>query len=90
MTTTTRFGLRAGLTAAVFAAGFLCGSVTQLPASTDMKDLTGKAMEAAGGQGGALGAAAKLGTSISDMQEHIDGLNKNLATLKEIQGMLGG
>ena len=64
--------------------------VLSLPASTDMKDLTGKAMEAAGGQGGALGAAAKLGTSITDMQEHLDALNKNMETLKEIKGMLGG
>jgi hypothetical protein len=90
MTTTTRFGLRAGLTATIFAAGFLCGSVTQQPASADMKDLTGAAMDAAGGQGGALGAAAKLGTSITDMQTHLDALNKNLDTLKEIKGMLGG
>lgn len=90
MTTTTRFGLRAGLTATIFTAGFLCGSVAQRPAAADMKDLAGGAMEAAGGQGGALGAAAKLGTSITDMQEHLDALNKNLATLKEIKGMLGG
>jgi hypothetical protein len=87
---TTRIGVRAGLSAAIFAAGFLCGSVIQRPAAADMKDLTGGAMEAAGGQGGALGAAAKLGTSITDMQQHLDALNKNLATLKEIKGMLGG
>lgn len=90
MTTTTRFGLRAGLTAAIFTAGFLCGSVAQRPAAADMKDLAGGAMEAAGGQGGALGAAAKLGTTMTDMQEHLDALNKNMATLKEIKGMLGG
>ena len=35
-------------------------------------------------------AAGKLGTSISDMQTHLDALNKNLEMLKQIKGMLGG
>ena len=65
MATMTRLGLRTGLTAAVFGVGFVCGSVAQRPAVADMKDLTGSAMEAAGGQGGALGAAAKLGTTMT-------------------------
>ncbi len=90
MTTTTRFGLRAGLTAAIFTAGFLAGSVAQRPAAADMKDMAGSAMEAAGGSGGALGSAAKLGTTVTDMQSHLDALNKNMATLKEIQAALGG
>lgn len=47
-------------------------------------------MEAAGAGGGPLGAAVKLGTSISDMQTHLDALNKNLETLEQIKGMLGG
>lgn len=87
MTTIGRLGFRTGVTAAVFAAGFLCGSVAQQPAVAGVGDAMKGAME---GAAGSANPAAKLGTSITDMQEHIDGLNKNMATLKEIQGMLGG
>ncbi|MEW6269446.1 MAG: hypothetical protein AB1689_09140 [Thermodesulfobacteriota bacterium] len=47
-------------------------------------------MKAAEGQGGALGAAAKLGSSITDMQEDVESLQKNLDTLRTIQKALGG
>ena len=50
----------------------------------------GKAMEQAGGSGGAVGAATNLGTAIVDMQKHVEGLQKNLDTFKQIQGALGG
>jgi len=82
--------LRFAAVAGIFAAGFLCGSLTQRPAQAQLGDMGGKAMEAAGAGGGPLGAAAKLGTSITDMQTHLDALNKNLETLKQIKGMLGG
>ncbi len=87
--TTTRI-LHASVLAGVFGAGILVGSLTQRPAEAQLGELGGKAMEAAGQQGGALGSAAKLGTSISDMQEHVSGLQKNLETLKQIQAALGG
>ncbi len=90
MQTTIRTALGIATLAGVFSAGFLCGSVTQRPAQAQMGDLGGKMMEKAGEQGGALGAAAKLGTSITDMQEHVSGLQKNLETLKSIQSALGG
>ncbi len=83
-------GWRLGAAAGLFAAGFLCGTASQRPAQADMKDLGGKAMEAAGGQGGALGAAAKLGTSIIEMQDHVTALQKNIDTLKGIKAALGG
>jgi hypothetical protein len=40
--------------------------------------------------GGALGSAQELGASIVEMQQHVDGLQKNLATLKKVQAALGG
>src|SRR4029077_15300755 len=42
------------------------------------------------GMGGALGSVAELGSSIVEMQQHGDGLQKNLATLKKVQAALGG
>jgi len=79
-----------GVLGAVFAGGFVVGSVTQRDAHADMKSLGGAAVDAAGGQGGSLGAAAKLGTTVGDMQTQVEGLQKNLAVLKNIQSMIGG
>lgn len=73
-----------------FSAGYLCGSVSQRAADAQVKELGGAVMKGASEQGGALGSAAKLGTSISDMEEHVTGLQKNLETLKKIQSALGG
>ncbi len=42
------------------------------------------------GVGGALGSVTELGSSIVEMQQHVDGLQKNLATLKKVQAALGG
>jgi hypothetical protein len=83
-------GARALLVAGIFAVGFVAGSVTQRPADAQLGELGGKAMEKAAGSGGALGSAAKLGTSIVDMQKEVDGLQKNLETLKGIKSALGG
>jgi hypothetical protein len=33
---------------------------------------------------------AELGSSIVEMQQHVDGLQKNLATLKKVQAMIRG
>lgn len=74
----------------VFAIGFLCGSFSQRPAQAQLGELGGKAMEKAGGSGGALGAAANMGTAITDMQKNVEGLQKNLDTFKQIQKVLGG
>jgi hypothetical protein len=75
---------------ATFAAGYVCGLVTQRPADAQVKELGGAMMKSAGESGGALGSAAKLGTAVTDMQEHVTGLQKNLETLKSIQAALGG
>lgn len=83
-------GVRVALLAGVFAAGVLCGSIGQRPAGAQLGDMGGKVMEKAGDSGGALGSVAKLGTSIVDMQKEVDGLQKNLETLKQIKSALGG
>jgi hypothetical protein len=78
----------------VFAAGYLCGTVSEQRAVADMKDLGGAVggavVKEAAGSGGAVGSAAKLGTAITDMQTQVDGLQRNLETLKGIKTALGG
>lgn len=83
-------GLRLGMLAGVFAAGFVCGSFSQPPAEAQMGDVGGKAMEKLGGTGGTVGAVSNLGTAIVDMQKHVEGLQKNLDTFKQIKAALGG
>lgn len=74
----------------IFAGGFIAGFSFQRPVEAQMGDVMKQAGSMAGEQGGALGAAAKLGTSITEMQEHVSGLQKNIDTLKQIQASLGG
>ena len=82
--------VRAGGIAAIFAAGYFCGAITQPPpAEAQVGDLMKQAGQATGG-GGMLGTAMKLGTSITDMQKNVDGLNKNIEVLKEVKAALGG
>jgi hypothetical protein len=46
-------------------------------------------MKKAADSGGPLGTAAQLGTTISDMEKNISGLQKNLETIKKVKSMLG-
>jgi len=72
-----------------FAAGFLCGSVSQPHANAQGKELGGALMKQAAGSG-ALGSVGEMGTSLLDMQEHVSGLQKNIDTLKKVQSALTG
>ena len=90
MRTTMKGSIRVGAAVAIFTAGFLLGSITQRPAEAQLGDLKGKAAEAAGEQGGALGAASELGTQLTDMKKNLDGLQKNYDMLKKVQALLGG
>jgi hypothetical protein len=83
-------GVRIGILIAIFALGWFCGAANQDKAEAQLKDIGKAVMEQAGGQEGTLGAVAKLGTSISDIQEHLDALQKNVDTLKSVKSMLGG
>ena len=87
---TMRGMIQASAAALIFAAGVMCGSAWQRPASAQMGDLMKQAGEAAGGQGGALGAAAKLATSITNLQQHVGDLQQDVDGLKKIQSLLGG
>jgi hypothetical protein len=78
--TVLRRGLLVGMVLGVFVVGFLCGSVSQRQAGAQLPGV---------GQG-TLGSVTELGSSIVEMQEHVTGLQKNLDTLKKIQGALGG
>ncbi len=77
----------AGVLVAVFTLGYVCGSVSLRPAGAQLPQLPG----GIGGQaGGTLAAVGQLGSSITDMEQHVDALQKNLDTLKKIQSALGG
>ena len=90
MRTAMKRGMQIGVLVTVFAAGYLCGTVSQRRAEADMNDLGGAVMKQAGESGGAVGSAAKLGTAIVDMQDHVTALQKNIDTLKGIKSALGG
>jgi hypothetical protein len=82
--------VRASGIGAVFAAGYLFGALSQpAPAEAQVGELMKQAGQATGGEG-MLGSAAKLGTSISEMQRNVDSLQKNLETLEQIKTALGG
>lgn len=84
--------MQVGAILGIFGAGYFCGSIGERQAIADMKSLGGAVGSAVANEatGGAVGQAAKLGTAITDMQEQVDGLQKNLQTLKTIQSALGG
>jgi len=83
-------GIRIGACIGIFSAGFLCGSLTQRRAEAQLGELGGKAMEKAGEQGGTVGSVTKMGGAISEMQQHVEGLQKNLETFKAVKTALGG
>jgi hypothetical protein len=71
---------------AVFGLGYVCGSMTQRQAEAQIGGLLDKAGKA----GGPLGSVAEFGSSIVEMQDHINGLQKNLDTFKKVQASLTG
>ena len=79
-------GVMTGILVGVFALGYFCGSVSQRPADAQIGGL----LEQAGKSGGALGSVSQLGSSIVEMQDHVNGLQKNLETLRKVQSALGG
>ena len=84
------YGVRIGVITVIFAAGYLCGSVNQQNANAGLEELGGDVVKSAADRGGPLGSAVQLGTTISDMEKNIHGLQKNLETIKKVKAMLGG
>ena len=76
---------RLGLVVTLFAAGFVCGTLTHRSAEAQLGDVMKKA-----GESGALGSVGDMGTAILDMQKNVDGLQKNLDTFKKVKAALGG
>lgn len=85
-----RHAIRIGALVLTFAAGYLLGAVTQPTAEAQMGELGKKAMEQAAGSGGPLGTAAKLGTTITGLQENVTELQGHIDTLNEIKAALPG
>jgi hypothetical protein len=86
----TRRAIRIAAFTLVFGAGYLFATVTQPTAEAQVGELGKKAMEAAGETGGPLGSAAKLGTTITGMQENVTKLQEHIDTLNQIKASLGG
>ena len=74
----------------VFAGGYVLGTLDTQPAQAQVKDLGKDLMNQAAGSGGALGSAAQLGTTITDMQTNVSNLQKNIDALNKIKAALGG
>ena len=74
----------------VFAGGYLLGTLDSQPAEAQVTDLGKDLMGKAAGSGGALGSAAQLGTTITDMQTNVGNLQKNIDALNKIKAALGG
>ena len=74
----------------VFAGGYLLGTLDSQPAEAQVTDLGKDLIDKAAGSGGALGSAAQLGTTITDMQTNVGNLQKNIDALNKIKAALGG
>lgn len=83
-------GLMISMLLGVFVLGFLVGTVNQRYADAQKIPGMGDVMDKAGKSGGTLGSVTQLGSSIVEMQDHVNGLQKNLETLKKVQSALGG
>lgn len=70
----------------VFGLGYVCGSLTQYKAEAQIGGLLEKGSK----MGGSVGSIAEFGSSITEMQDHITGLQKNLDTFKKVQSSLTG
>jgi hypothetical protein len=74
----------------VFSGGYLLGTLDAEPSEAQVQDLGKDLLNKASESGGALGTATQLGTTINDMQTHVNELQKNLETLNKIKAVLGG
>jgi len=83
-------GIQVALLAGMFAGGYVVGTLNQRQADAQLGDLGKAAMEKAGESGGAVGSVMQLGTAIVEMQQHVDGLQKNIDVLKKVKAGLGG
>ena len=71
-------------------AGYVCGTVGHPAAQAQVGDLEKQMMKKAEDSGGVVGSAAKLGSTITDMKDSLEKLQKNVSVLEGIQKALGG
>jgi hypothetical protein len=83
-------GVLVSMLIGMFLVGVFCGSVSQRYATAQVPGVGKGVLDTAKGAGGSLGSVAELGSSIVEMQDHVNGLQKNLETLKKVQSALGG
>jgi hypothetical protein len=83
-------GLRVALMAGVFGAGYLWGAFGAPRAEAQVAEAMKKGEKKADPQNGASGLVGQLASSINDMQQRVDGMQKDLETLKSIKAALGG
>ena len=84
------YSVRIGIITGVFSVGFLCGSMTQHNANAQLGELGGELLKKAGESSGSVGSLVQFGTTLSDMEKHVSGLQKNIDTLKKVKAALGG
>ena len=84
------YSVRIGIVTGIFSVGFFCGSITQHSANAQLEGLGGDMLKKAAGSGGTLGSIAELGTTITDMEKNVSGLQKNIDMLKKVKSALGG
>ena len=69
-------GLMISVMLGVFGLGFLVGTVNQRYADAQKIPGVGEVLDKAGKSGGPLGSVTQLGSSIVEMQNHVNGLQK--------------
>ena len=74
-------GLRIAAVVGIFWVGYLCGTLGQQSAAA------GTDVPQEGG--GSFGPFGELGRNIIEMQRHVDGLNKELESLRKVNAALG-
>ncbi|WP_224961969.1 hypothetical protein [Geomonas subterranea] len=87
---TVLYSVRIGMVAGIFGAGYLCGSLTEHNANAQWGDVGGELLQKAAGSGGMIGSVAQLGTTITDMEKNVSGLQKNIDTLKTVKAAISG
>lgn len=83
-------GVLVAIVVGTFGLGYFCGTLTQREADAQLKGMGESLMKQATESGGILGTAADLSTAISEMQQHVDGLQQNISTLKKVHSVLTG
>jgi len=78
-------GAMVGMLFVAFVIGYACGSLTTPRASAQLPQLPGGLTG-----GGPLANVEQFASSVTEMEQHVSGLQKNLDTFKKVQSALTG